>query len=101
MGEATKNHSLIWQTLETGGLRGSSHVRESKSCLVESPGVIQHGTFLAGPSRTWQSAGGGAPRHLQETLGSTLPGAWDRAPSIGNARQGSGDSSPTSEQDTE
>ena len=31
----------------------------------------------------------------------SLPGAWDRAPSIGNARQGSGDSSPASEQDTE
>lgn len=43
----------------------------------------------------------GAPRHLQETLGTVLPGAWGRAPSIRNAKQGSGDSSPASGQDTE
>lgn len=44
-------------------------MRESKSCLVESPGVIQHGTFLAGPSRTWQSAGGGCAQALTGDIG--------------------------------
>ena len=63
--------------------------------------MIQHGTFLAGPSQTWLSARGGCAQAHQETLGTVLPGAWGRAPSIRNARQGSRDSSPASGQDTE
>lgn len=40
MGKQLKSSYLA--TLETSKPWGSSHVRESKSCLVESPGVIQH-----------------------------------------------------------
>lgn len=99
-GEATKITSYLanfWK--QVSSLWGSSHVRESKSCLVGEPRQI-----LLNISWLGHHAPGSLPERgctYRRHWAAPFPGAWDRAPSIGNARQGSGDSSPTSEQDTE
>lgn len=63
--------------------------------------MIQHGTFLAGPSQTWLSARGGCAQALTGDTGHGPARCLGQGSKHQKCQAGSGDSSPASGQDAE